>query len=84
MIVEGKLRQLATPQELVARPADAFVASFTGANVLRGRVVGRENGLTQVRLETGEDVYSTDELGGEVVVVVYPWEISASGRRPMT
>jgi molybdopterin-binding protein len=29
-----------------------------------------------VRLETGEELFSTDELGGEVVVVVYPWEIS--------
>ena len=29
-----------------------------------------------MRLETGEGVYSTDELAGEVVVVVYPWEIS--------
>jgi molybdate transport system ATP-binding protein len=61
---------------LVSRPRDAFVASFTGANVLRGRVVGREDGLSRVRLGTGEEVFSTDELGGEVVVVVYPWEIS--------
>ena len=34
VVVEGKLRQLATPGALVARPADAFVASFTGANVV--------------------------------------------------
>ncbi|HWB23616.1 MAG TPA: ABC transporter ATP-binding protein [Gaiellaceae bacterium] len=76
VLVDGKLRQLATPQELVARPSDPFVASFTGANVLRGRVVGREDGLSRVRLTTGEEVVSTDELGGDVVVVVYPWEIS--------
>src|SRR4029077_16735664 len=36
VIVEGELRQLATPQEMVARPADGFVASFTGANLLHG------------------------------------------------
>ena len=36
VIVEGKLRQFASPQELVSRPADGFVASFTGANLLRG------------------------------------------------
>jgi molybdate transport system ATP-binding protein len=76
VLVEGRLRQLASPQELVSQPSDAFVASFTGANVLRGRVVGREDGLSRVRLETGEEVYSTDELGGDVVVVVYPWEVS--------
>ena len=36
VLVDGKLRQFASPQELVSRPADGFVASFTGANLLRG------------------------------------------------
>ena len=36
VLVDGELRQLATPSELVDRPTDAFVASFTGANLLRG------------------------------------------------
>lgn len=76
VVVEGKLRQLATPQELVARPADAFVASFTGANLFRGKAHGTENGLTLVRLETGEDVRSADSGHGDVGVVVYPWEIA--------
>lgn len=76
VLVEGKLRQLATPQELVARPADAFVASFTGANLLRGKARRAESGLTVVRLETGEDVYSADAGDGDVGVVVYPWEIA--------
>ena len=76
VLVEGRLRQLATPQELVAAPSDPFVASFTGANVLAGHALGRDGGLTRVRLATGEEVYSTDECDGEVVVVVYPWEIS--------
>ncbi len=76
VLVEGQLRQLASPQELVSAPTDAFVASFTGANVLRGHVVGREDGLSRVRLESGEEVYSTDDLAGDVVVVVYPWDVS--------
>ena len=42
MIVEGRLRQVATPGELVAHPADIFVASFTGANLLRGRTLHEE------------------------------------------
>jgi ABC-type sulfate/molybdate transport systems ATPase subunit len=70
VVVEGKLRQLATPRELVSSPADSFVAAFTGANVLRGRA---QRG--RVRLETGEEVRSTDPLEGEVGVVVYPWQI---------
>jgi molybdate transport system ATP-binding protein len=74
VLVEGRLRQLATPAELVARPADAFVASFTGANLLRGRA--QRGRLTEIVLEGGERVFSTDEAEGEVGVVVYPWEVS--------
>jgi molybdate transport system ATP-binding protein len=81
VIVEGRLRQLATPQELVARPADAFVASFTGANLLHGVATRAGEELTRVRLESGDVVYSTDEAEGAVGVVVYPWEV-AVGREP--
>jgi molybdate transport system ATP-binding protein len=76
VIVDGRLRQLATPQALVARPADAFVASFTGANVLLGKARRAENGLAVIRLETGEDIYSAGSVDGDVGVVVYPWEIA--------
>jgi ABC-type sulfate/molybdate transport systems ATPase subunit len=76
VLVDGALRQLGSPEELVAEPRDPFVASFTGANLLRGRAVGHENGLTTVRLESGELVYSTDDADGEVGAVVYPWDVS--------
>jgi ABC-type sulfate/molybdate transport systems ATPase subunit len=78
VIVEGRLRQLGPPAELVARPRDAFVASFTGANLLRGRARRGEGTLTAIRLESGEDLYSADEAEGEVGVVVYPWEVSVA------
>jgi ABC-type sulfate/molybdate transport systems ATPase subunit len=77
VVVDGRLRQLATPVELVARPQDAFVASFTGANLLRGRARRGEK-LTTVRLDGGEELFSTDEAEGEVGVVVYPWEIAVA------
>jgi molybdate transport system ATP-binding protein len=75
VLVAGRLRQLAAPSELVARPRDAFVASFTGANLLHGdaHVTG---GLTQVQLPDGTCVYSTDDAAGPVGVVVYPWDVS--------
>jgi ABC-type sulfate/molybdate transport systems ATPase subunit len=78
VLVEGRLRQLGTPAELVAQPRDAFVASFTGANLLRGRARRGEGALTAIRLESGEDLYSADEAEGEVGVVVYPWEVSVA------
>jgi molybdate transport system ATP-binding protein len=80
VIVDGSLRQVATPQELVAAPADTFVASFTGANLLRG-IARRDGDLTAVRLESGDDVWSTDAGDGLVGVAVYPWEITV-GRVP--
>jgi ABC-type sulfate/molybdate transport systems ATPase subunit len=36
VLVDGALRQLGPPAELLGAPADPFVAAFTGANVLRG------------------------------------------------
>jgi len=80
VIVDGRLRQLASPTELVARPADGFVASFTGANLLRG-LARRYDHLTEITLESGERVYSADDGEGPVGVVVYPWEVLV-GREP--
>jgi molybdate transport system ATP-binding protein len=76
VIVDGKLRQLAPPQELVSNPADTFVASFTGANLLHGVAEPQSDELTLVRLESGEQIYSTDAARGDVGVVVYPWEVT--------
>lgn len=76
VIVEGELRQLGSPRDLVSRPRDPFVAALTGANLLRGLAGPGVNGLTSVRLESGELVYSTDPGDGAVGVVVYPWDVS--------
>ncbi len=76
VMVEGRLRQLGSPQELVSQPRDPFVAFFTGANLLHGRAEGGDGELTSVRLESGELLYSTDALRGDVGVVVYPWDVS--------
>jgi molybdate transport system ATP-binding protein len=81
VIVEGRLRQLGSPAELVASPADPFVASLTGANVLRGRARAA-NGLTELTLQTGELIRSTDAADGEAVAVVYPWEVTVSQAPP--
>ncbi len=81
VLVDGKLRQLATPDELVDNPNDAFVASFTGANLLRGRASRFDDELTQVRLDTGEVIYSSDRAEGVVSVVIYPWDVSVGRHR---
>ena len=76
VIVDGELRQLASPQEMVASPADGFVAAFTGANLLHGIARPGPDGLTEIVLESGESIYSADRGAGKVEAVVYPWEIS--------
>ena len=83
VLVGGKLRQLSSPAELVASPADAFVASLTGANLMEGRARRAPNGLTEVTLAGGGRIYSTDFAAeGEVGVAVHPWEV-AIGLEPV-
>ena len=81
VLVQGRLRQFGTPAELVASPADPFVASLTGANVLRGRA-RRAQDLTELELPTGELIRSTDPAEGDAVAIVYPWEVTLSRTPP--
>ena len=76
VLVEGELRQVAPPADLVAAPADGFVASLAGGTLVHGVARVRGDGLTEVRLDAGGTVYSTDEATGPVSVLVYPWEVS--------
>ncbi|HZQ81552.1 MAG TPA: ABC transporter ATP-binding protein [Gaiellaceae bacterium] len=82
VIVEGELRQLGAPGELVAAPRDSFVASFTGANVLHGIVEESRNGTTRVRLDDGTVVATADDASGRVALAVYPWDITVSATPP--
>ena len=81
VLVQGRLRQLGSPAELVASPADPFVATLTGANVLRGRA-RRSGELTELLLPTGELIRSTDPAEGDAVAIVYPWEVTLSRTPP--
>ncbi len=63
---------------MVARPADGFVASFTGANLLHGIARAGNGGLTEIVLVSGETIFSADTAVGQVEAVVYPWEITVA------
>ena len=76
VIVAGRVLQIGSPEDLVASPGDAFVASFTGANILHGVAAAGPDGLTEVALDVGGLAYTTDEGHGRVALAVYPWEIS--------
>jgi molybdate transport system ATP-binding protein len=73
---DGKLEQTGTPTELLAAPANAFVASFAGANVLHGHAASGPDGLAEITLADGTTIYSTDAAQGDVDVAIYPWDIS--------
>lgn len=48
---DGKLLQMAPPDDIYNRPADSFVANFTGAsNVLLGKVLGRSGDRATIDL----------------------------------
>ena len=52
---DGKLLQMASPYEIYNRPADLFVANFTGAsNLLSGRVIRRDGEFGLVEAASGE------------------------------
>ncbi len=82
VLLDGRLRQLGTPGELVDAPSDPFVASFTGGNLLAGTAVAGPNGLTEVSLDAGGVVYSTDEVSGRVGAVIQPWDVSIARELP--
>jgi len=51
---DGKLLQMASPEDLYNRPADLFVAAFTGAsNFIAGQVTARDGEFGQVRTSDG-------------------------------
>ncbi|MDP9293949.1 MAG: ABC transporter ATP-binding protein [Actinomycetota bacterium] len=82
VIVDGRLRQLGTPQGLIARPADAFVATFTGGNLLSGVARLLPGGGSGVTLEDGVVVRSDERAEGRIGVAIYPWEVGVALAAP--
>ncbi|MDP2709761.1 MAG: ABC transporter ATP-binding protein [Solirubrobacteraceae bacterium] len=75
VIVDGTMRQIGTAAELVDRPADAFVVSLTGGNLLEGVARPLDGGGSEVRLADGVVVRSDERATGPVNVAIYPWEV---------
>ncbi len=75
----GRGLQAGTAAELSASPSSAFVAELTGAVVLTG-TARRTGALTEVALDGGGVVSSTDSAEGPVAVTVHPWEVSLEPR----
>lgn len=74
VIEQGRLVQLAPPDELLSNPANPMVAALTGANLLDGIAVPAGSGSC-VRLAGGGQLASSDRAEGPVQIAVHPWEL---------
>jgi iron(III) transport system ATP-binding protein len=82
---DGKLLQMGTPDQIYNRPADLFVANFTGAtNELTGTLVGRSGEFGVVDFGDGRKgeaaLLHTLELGDKVRIALRPENIGIGGR----
>ncbi|MEI6798035.1 MAG: ABC transporter ATP-binding protein [Pseudomonadota bacterium] len=74
---DGRIQQLATPQDLYERPDNSFVAQFIGENNrLAGVIEDISGGRCLVRLATGEVIDATPvnvtTIGAKTVVSIRP------------
>jgi molybdate transport system ATP-binding protein len=81
VLVDGRLVQTGSAEELIAAPVSPFVARFAGGNVLHGRA-RRSGGVTEVELADHTVVISTDDAEGDVAAIVYPWELTLARALP--
>jgi molybdate transport system ATP-binding protein len=70
----GRLVQVATPDQLLHNPATVMVAALTGANVLHGTATPARSG-SSVRLSGGGELASSTPAEGPVQIAVHPWEL---------
>jgi ABC-type sulfate/molybdate transport systems ATPase subunit len=82
VLVDGRILQVGTPAELVDVPADAFVAAFTGSNLLLGEARPAPVGC-EIRLDSGDAVRAGTHAAGRVGVAVHPWDIVLLAEAPL-
>jgi ABC-type sulfate/molybdate transport systems ATPase subunit len=76
VIVEGRIHQTGTPAGLLDAPADAFVASFVGSNLMPGVARTTGAGLAEVVLDGGAVIRAVAGPEGAVGAVVHPWDVA--------
>ena len=80
---DGRIIQLATPEEIMLRPGSPFVAELTGAELLlHGTVASMEDGLAAVRVSENVVLWATVQPGqtlrpgAEAVVAYRPEDVT--------
>ncbi|WP_042143628.1 ABC transporter ATP-binding protein [Paucisalibacillus sp. EB02] len=68
---DGEILQIGTPTDLYSNPKSSFIADFVGtSNILPGKVVASENGLTTVQIgnQKIQSVTKTDKKDIQVII----------------
>ena len=81
VLYEGRLRQVGTPAEVYARPADVFVARFVGSpgmNVLHGRGRPVEEGGSVIECGSLTVPVALEHYEGEIELGVRPEHVTLS------
>jgi spermidine/putrescine ABC transporter ATP-binding subunit len=81
----GRVRQVASPQELYERPASRFVADFIGkVNLIDGEVIGLSGNAVLCQAEgLGEIALPADApVSGRIAVAVRPEKLKLSAAEP--
>jgi len=80
---EGHIEQKGLLGDVLERPCTDFVAEFVGCTVLEGKVLSRENGLTEVDI-SGTRLISYDraEPGEKIRAIIRPENIILSRTTP--
>ncbi len=83
---DGRIQQLAPPEDLYERPENSFVAQFIGENnTLGGKVEKIENGVAEVRLHSGEIIdaapVNVTRPGEETTISIRPERVEIDHTR---
>jgi tungstate transport system ATP-binding protein len=76
----GRIVQIGSPEEVMNRPVDEFVASFVGVEtILTGKVI-KENGGTFVASVSGKEIEAVGNtrIGEEVILCIRPENVTLS------
>lgn len=80
---DGRVTQLGSREELLARPRSPYVAAFLGINMFRGRIVSRDGGIVRIQT-TGGELFAVDPGPGDadVIATIHPAEIALFHQSP--
>jgi len=81
---DGRIQQLATPQDLYERPDNSFVAQFIGENnKLSGVIQSRSGDAVTVKLTDGETcealAVNCGDVGSETLISIRPERVQIAG-----